>query len=108
MTKEERVARWQGLVSEQAQSGMSAAAFCKEKQLNLHGFYFWRRRFKTESTLKVTGAFLELVPSASKIRESGVRICLGERLSIELDRGFDPLTLRNAIDALCGKGSCCR
>jgi hypothetical protein len=107
MTKEERVARWQGLVAEQTQSGMSAAAFCKEKQLNLHGFYSWRRRFRAESAPQGTGSFLELVPS-SKIRDSGVRICLGERLSIELDRGFDPLTLRNAIDVLCGKGSCCR
>jgi hypothetical protein len=107
MTKEERATRWQILVQDQAQSGMSAAAFCKENQLNLHGFYSWRRRFKTESGPKVTGAFLELVPS-SKIRESGIRIRFDERLSIELDRGFDPFTLRNAIDALCGKGSCCR
>ena len=107
MSREERAAHWQGLVQEQAQSGMSAAAYCKENQLNLHGFYSWRRRFKTESDAKVTGAFLELVPSC-KMQESGIRIRLGERLSVELDRGFDPHTLRNAIDALCGKGSCCR
>lgn len=105
MTREERVTHWQTLVHEQTQSGMSAAAFCKENQLNLHGFYSWRRRFRAESGPQGTGSFLELVP-ASKIRESGVRICLGERLSIELDRGFHPSTLRNAIDALCGKGSC--
>jgi hypothetical protein len=103
MTKEERVTRWQRLVHEQAQSGMSAAAFCKENQLNLHGFYSWRRRFKTESDPKVTGAFLELVPS-SKIEGSGIHIRVDGRLSIELDRDFDPFTLRNAIDALCGKG----
>ena len=107
MTKEERATRWQILVEDQVQSGMSAAAFCKENQLNLHGFYSWRRRFKAESGPKATGAFLELIPS-SKIRESGIRIRLNERLSVELDRGFDPPTLRNAIDALCRKGSCCR
>jgi hypothetical protein len=105
MTKEERVTRWQGLVQEQAQSGMSAAAFCKERQLNLQRFYSWRQRFKTESDAKLAGAFLELVPS-SKVREAGIRIRLDGRLSIELDRDFDPFTLRNAIDALCGKGSC--
>jgi hypothetical protein len=107
MTREERVTHWQGLVHKQAQSGMSAAAFCKENQLNLQSFYAWRQRLKTESDAKVAGAFLELVPSC-KIQESGIRIRLDERLSIELDRGFDPLTLRNAIDAQCGKGSCCR
>jgi hypothetical protein len=107
MSREERVTRWRGLVQEQARSGMSAATFCKENQLNLHSFYSWRRRFNTESDAKVTGAFLELVPS-SKLQDSGIRIRLDERLSIELDRGFDPSTLRNAIDTLCGKGSCWR
>jgi len=107
MTRKERVTHWQGLVQDQAQSGVSAAAFCKENQLNIQTFYAWRRRFKTESDTNVTGAFLELVPS-SKIQESGIRIRLDERLSVELDRGFDPFTLRNAINVLCGKGSCCR
>jgi hypothetical protein len=107
MTREERVTHWQGLVQDQAQSGMSAAAFCKDNQLNLQNFYSWRRRFKVEFDAKATGAFLELVPS-SKTQESGIRIRLDERFSIELDRGFDPSTLRNAIDALCWKGSCCR
>jgi hypothetical protein len=105
MSREERVIRWQGLVQAQSKSGMTAVAFCKENQLNLHGFYSWRRRFKAESAVKATGAFLELVPS-SMVRESGIRIRINERLSLELDRGFDPSTLRNAIDALCGKGSC--
>jgi hypothetical protein len=107
MIRKERATHWQGLVQDQAQSGVSAAAFCKENQLNIQTFYAWRRRFKTESDTNVTGAFLELVPS-SKIQDSGIRIRLDARLFIELNRGFDPSTLRNAIDALCGKGSCCR
>ena len=107
MTKEERAARWQMLVQDQTQSGMSAAAFCRENQLNLQRFYSWRQRLHAGSDAKVTGAFLELVPSA-KMQESGIRIRLDGRLFIETDRGFDSSTLRNAIDALCGKGSCCR
>jgi hypothetical protein len=107
MTREERVSHCQGVVQAQAQSGMSAAEFCKDQRLNLQSFYFWRRRFKTKSDTKVAGAFIELVPS-SKVQESGIRISLDERLCIELACGFDPYTLRNAIDALCGKGSSCR
>ena len=88
-------------------SGLSAAAFCKDHRINLNRFYSWRRRFKAESDGKVGGAFIELVPSPA-VQESGIRVRLGERLSIELARGFDPSTLRDAIDTLCGKGSCCR
>jgi hypothetical protein len=107
MTREERVTHWRRRVQEQAQSGMSAAAFCKDHQINLQRFYSWRRRFMPQSDAQLTGAFLELVPS-SRLQGSGIRIRLDERLSIELDRGFDPPSLRNAIDALCGKASCWR
>ncbi|MEJ2726881.1 MAG: hypothetical protein P8175_20055 [Deltaproteobacteria bacterium] len=107
MTREERVTHWQRRVQEQAQSGMSAAAFCKDHQINLQRFYSWRRRFMVQSDAQTTGGFLELVPS-SKVHGSGIRIRLDERLSIELDRGFDPSSLRNAIDVLCGKASCWR
>jgi hypothetical protein len=108
MTKEQRATYWQGVVQEQAQSGVNAVAFCMDHQINLQRFYSWRRRFKSESDVtKGTGAFLELVPS-SKLQGSGIRIRLDERLSIELEPNFDPCTLRNAIDALCRKGSCWR
>lgn len=104
MTKEDRATYWQKLVQEQVESGVSAAAFCKNHHINPQRFYFWRRRFKDESNgTKGTGAFLELVPS-SKIQGSGIRIRLDERVSIDLERHFDPLTLRSAIDALCGRG----
>jgi transposase-like protein len=108
MTKEDRASYWQKLVQEQAESGDNGAAFCKDHQINPQRFYFWRRRFKGEShASKGTRAFLELVPS-SKIQGSGIRIRLDERLWIELESYFDSRTLRKAIDALCGQGSCWR
>jgi len=108
MTKEDGATYWQKLVQEQAESGVNAAAFCKDHQINPQRFYSWRCRLKVESdATKERGAFLELVPS-SKLQGSGIRIRLDQRLSIELERGFDPCTLRNAIDALCRKGSCWR
>ena len=108
MTKEDRTTYWQKLIQAQAESGFSAAAFCKDHQINPQRFYFWRRRFEDESDArKGRDAFLELVPS-SKMQASGIRIRLDERLSIELERHFDPCTLRNAISALCGQGSCWR
>ena len=105
MTKEDRASNWQKFVQEQAESGLNAATFCKDHQINPQRFYFWRRRFKDESNgTKGTGAFLELVHSSSKNHGSGIRIRLDEKLSIELERHFDPRTLRDAIDALCRRG----
>jgi hypothetical protein len=31
---------------------------------------------------------------------SGIRISMGEKLAIEVDRGFDPFTLRTVVETL--------
>ena len=104
MTKEDRASNWQKFVQEQAESGLNAATFCKDHQINPQRFYFWRRRIKRDlDATKGPGAFLEIVPSP-KDHGSGIRIRLDDRLSIELERHFDPRTLRDAIDALCRRG----
>ncbi len=103
MTKEERITYWQKLVKEQAQSSLSVTDFCRDHQINRQRFYLWRQRFQSQSPASVTGAFLELVPS-SKNGESGIRLRVDPGLSIELDCGFDPATLRQVISVV--KGSC--
>jgi len=101
MTKEERSAYWQGLISKQMDSGLTGAAFCREHRINPGRFYHWRRRFqKEESRDRHLGAFLELVPCEKK-SSAGIRIRLGNGMSIDVERGFDPVTLRTAIQAIC-------
>jgi hypothetical protein len=102
MTRDERTSHWRSLVDEQAQSGLSAAAFCRDHHLKVAQFYRWRRRFRFEQDNDMPNDFLQLIPS-SKQSSSGIRIHLGNGLSIELDRVFDPHTLRTAIEALSGR-----
>ena len=94
--REERKAYWRALVDKHTESGMSAAAFCKQQGINSQRFYFWRRRFRADSS---GAGFIRLVPT-SKIPFSGIRIVLDHGVCVELDKGFDPLTLKEAIDAL--------
>ena len=94
--REERKDYWRALIDKQTESGMSAAAFCKQQGINPQRFYFWRRRFRSEST---GAGFIRLVPT-SNTAFSGIRIVLDHGVSVELDRGFDPLTLKETIDAL--------
>ena len=105
MTKQERSAYWQGLISKQIDSGLTGAAFCREHQINPGRFYHWRRRFRNEESRdRHLGAFVELVPYEKK-SSAGIRIRLGNGMSIEVERGFDPLTLRAAIQAICQGGT---
>jgi len=103
MTREERAAGWLEIVQKQAESGMSAAAFCREHHVNLQRFYFWRRRFSPKAVPEetTTKGFLELIPASDR-QESGIRIDLGNGVHIEVHPGFDPLTLRQAVEALSG------
>ena len=107
MKREERAAHWLTIIERYAGSGLSAAAFCREHCINLNRFYWWRRRFHRTDQRQIPNStstgFLELV-SCSKQPESGIRIRLGEDLSIEVDQGFDPLTLRGVIETLCRSG----
>jgi hypothetical protein len=100
MGREERRDYWRALIEKHAERGMSAAAFCKEQEINPQRFYSWRKHFNRDS--QHTG-FIRLVPT-SKTSFSGVRILLDHGMTVEVDRGFDPVTLREAIDALFIRG----
>ena len=101
MTKEERRTYWKVLVDEQAQSGLTAPSFCREHNLKLSQFYRWRRKFKaTENAPGSSDGFIELIPSL-KDSSSGIRIRLFHELCVEVERGFDPVTLRAVIHTLC-------
>jgi hypothetical protein len=101
MTKEERITYWRAIIRKQATSGLSAAAFCREHEININNFHWWRGRFKKENSLGEGSGFVQLVP-VSESRDSGIRIRLREGLWIEVEQGFDPLTLRGVIEAICG------
>ena len=101
MTKEERVTHWRLVIRKHATSGRSAAAFCREHNISIHQFRWWRRRFKKENSQGKESGFLQLVPF-SKSQHSGIRIRLHNGVCIEVEQGFDPHTLRGVIEAICG------
>jgi hypothetical protein len=106
MTRKERAAHWRRLVAKQTDSDLSAVAFCREHQINIHQFYKWRRRFRDKQATSGAPGFFELVPCSQPPQDSGsgIRIRLGDTLSIEVERGFDPSTLRAVIEAISGEG----
>ena len=104
MTKEERRTYWKQIVDEQALSGLPASIFCREQNLKVSQFYRWRRKFQNVTPLGSSQGFIELIPS-SKGSGSGIRIRLFDDLCIEVDRGFDPFTLRAAVETLHRNGS---
>jgi hypothetical protein len=104
MTKAEKINTWREIIDKQAASGASAAAFCRGQNISIPQFRWWQRRFKKENSQEKESRFLQLVPVSSP-QQSGVHICLRDEVFIEVEQGFDPQTLRNVVEAICGGGT---
>ena len=101
MTREERAKHWRTIIEKQAASGMSAAVFCREQNIKIQQFHWWRGRFKKEKSPTNGSGFLQLVPFCGTAhKQSGVHIHLRDGMSIEVEPGFDPSTLRGVMEAI--------
>ncbi len=95
----ERREHWRAIIEKHVKSGLTAVAFCKVEKINPQRFYSWRKRFNRDTH---KAGFIQLVP-ATETGRSGIRILLDHGMSVEVDRGFDPITLRETLDALTNR-----
>ena len=90
MTKRSEKAwtQWRRLVSEQARSGQTVKAFCRERGLCRPYFFVWKKRLKKGTPAK----FLEVqvtAPGPSTPDDSSVEIRLRNGRSLMVRQGFD-------------------
>ena len=104
MTRAERRAHWRAIIENQTTSGMSIAAYCRDAQIKPSYFYTWRRRLREQQPC--SGGFLEVIPGRLTDAASGIRIRMGAKLAIEVERGFDPFTLRAVVETLSNLSRC--
>lgn len=83
-------------------SGLSMAAYCRQRGLSYHAFDYWKKKLGQPQA----SAGLELVPVTIPLRPADVgapiRIHLGDRFSLEVRDGFTPQTLQEVIAVLEG------
>lgn len=109
MNEEQRRARrdiekegfWRGMLGEVEGSGLSVRAFCRERGLKEAQFYAWRRELRMRDVEQNTKpGFVELVGKGGKSGGAGVSIRIDDHICIQLERGFDETTLKNAVAAV--------
>jgi transposase-like protein len=93
--QEERQELWRGRIAQQAESGRSVPAFCKENGLAEHAFYYWRLKFRRDQK-PMTFALVEAKQPGKE--SSGIELVLaqGDRLCIPNDEA----TLRLVLNVL--------
>ncbi|HUJ81710.1 MAG TPA: hypothetical protein VLW83_07495 [Candidatus Acidoferrales bacterium] len=87
MTKRSKKAwtKWRKLVSEQARSGQTVIAFCRERGLCRAYFFTWKKRLQQDTQAK----FLEVQVTESAPSGGAVEIRLQNGRSLMVRPGFD-------------------
>jgi len=98
LTREEKPSYWQEQVSSWRRSGLSQAQFCRDRNLKVRDFGYWKRKFSQSSSAV---SFVPLRVKSSAIRPSSpLGLVLDSGLRIEVREGFSPGTLRDLIHTL--------
>ena len=88
--------QWQELVQLWEESGLSAAQFCRDMQIQYDHFLYYRGIFQGRQT-----GFKEIVDEQTK---AGITLRVGS-IAIAIEKAFDPYTLRQVVQALTHAGA---
>jgi hypothetical protein len=105
MTKRGKKAwtKWRRLVSEQARSGQTVTAFCRERALCRPYFFVWKKRLLKN----VTAKFLEVQvpePAPSALDDPRVEVRLQNGRSLMVRPGFDAEHMRALLELVEAAG----
>ncbi len=92
---------WQLHINAWKQSGMSQTDFCRRHELNIKIFGYWKRKLCSRPN-GVNFVPVSIKPShtASVKSVSSLKIVTGNGLSVEVNDGFNPATLRMLLDTI--------
>ena len=92
----EKKIEWEAKIRQQRESGLSVDRWCRQNQVTLCSFHYWKNRLRPKTEL-TRACFTELPVDQGtgiSIEYQGMRILI--------DKSFDPSTLRSCLTALRG------
>jgi len=97
LTREEKPSYWQAQVSSWRGSGLNQAQFCRDHNLKVRDFGYWKRKLSRTSD---SVSFVPLRVKSQSVASSPLGLVLDSGLRIEVREGFSPGTLRDLIHTL--------
>ena len=92
--------RWFDRIEAWKQSGLTQKAFCEQQQLRLGSFQRWRGIFMRGEKPEASSAVSFLPVNVTAAPTSSLALVIDDYLRIEIPAGFDPVTLKQVIQAL--------
>ena len=90
---------WEQQIQQWRDSGLTQTEFCRLQNLKPHQLTYWKKRFhRTQAPVSLVELQLGSA-SQSHTCSSGspLRLILDEQYRIDIDRGFDPVTLQQLV-----------
>ena len=91
--------RWSERIRHWKRSGLAQKAFCEQHQLGLASFQRWRRIFMMEGKSDDSSAVTFLPVNLTVPKVSSLTLLVDD-MRIEIPVGFDPVTLKQVVQAL--------
>jgi hypothetical protein len=95
--------QWHQIIEGQRSSGLTVAAYCRDRGVTEGSFYTWKRRLRSPAKSNRSSApeFVEVKPpSASAV--GAIEICLHGERRLLVRGGFDPDLLMDLVRTLEG------
>ena len=83
MSQPEKQVKWRSLIAEQAESGQSAAAFCRTRGLREALFYYWKKQLQEVARSQ----FVEVQVAKPDLSQRHSRAALGTTIEVRLRNG---------------------
>ena len=93
---------WEHHLDNWQKSGLSQVQYCQQNQLNKHTFAYWKAKLEKKPVLPPLLP-VTVQPDTKQdfpFLHSGIVLSFNERLSIQLENGFNSDTLSRLIDLL--------
>jgi hypothetical protein len=90
---------WTKQVTLWKRSGLSQAAFCREYNLSLSRFLYWRKKLMSSSEEAVSFVKLPAI-SIGSTSSHALSLTLGDFYRVEVTENFDEATFRRLLDIL--------
>jgi hypothetical protein len=92
--------RWFDRIEAWKQNDLTQKAFCEQQQLRLGSFQRWRGIFMRGERPEASSAVSFLPVNVTAAPASSLALRIDDHLRIEIPAGFDPVTLKQVVQAL--------
>jgi hypothetical protein len=96
---------WKAHIDAWKASGLKQSQYCRQHDLKLHQFVYWRRKYHPASTTAPVSLVRLDLPGQAFHRPisspaSPLRVIVGADRRIEVERDFDPVALKQLVQTL--------